>query len=90
MQRKLSLTRPDTLVASSAKVLTSWSLHAVAINASFSFSAGESSTTGVTRRGGTLPELTEREREREGVLEAIAVPASRVQQSVPRCTVEEE
>jgi hypothetical protein len=49
------------------------------ISASFSFSAGESSTTDEVRRGGRLVELTERDTEREGLREAMTVPASRGQ-----------
>lgn len=79
MRRKPSLTRPELLVARWTRVLTSPSSHAARISASFSFSAGESSTTGVARRGGRLLGLTERETERDGVREAMtAVPASRV------------
>jgi hypothetical protein len=77
VRRRLSLIRPEVLVARLTKVDTSRSRHAAAISASFSFSAGESSTTGVARRCGRLVELTERDTEREEFLEAITVPASR-------------
>jgi hypothetical protein len=81
VRRRLSLTRPEVLVARCTRVGRSRSRHAAEISASFSFSAGESSTTDGVRRGGRLLELTERDvgrdAEREGLLEAITVPASR-------------
>jgi hypothetical protein len=68
-------------VASCTRVDRSPSRHAAKIRASFSFSAGESSTIGGVRRDGRLFELTERDvgrdAERDGLREAMAVPASR-------------
>jgi hypothetical protein len=79
VRRKPSLIRPEVLVASWTRACTSQSRHAAVISASFSFSAGESSTTDDVRRGGRLLELTERDTEREGLREAMTVvPASRV------------
>lgn len=84
VRRRASVTRPEELVASWARVLTSPSSQAARIKASFSLSAGDSSTTGVACRGGRLPVLTERETEGdEGVREAMAVPASRARSSAP-------
>jgi hypothetical protein len=84
VRRRLSLIRPEVLVARCTSAARSPSRHAAEINASFSFSAGESSTTGDARRGGRLLELTERDvgrdPERDGLREAITVPASRAQQ----------
>jgi hypothetical protein len=68
-------------VARRTSAARSPSRHAAEISASFSFSAGESSTTGDVRRGGRLVELTERDGgrdpERDELREAIAAPASR-------------
>jgi hypothetical protein len=78
VRRSSSLTRPEELVARWTRVGRWRSRHAAATSASFSFSAGERSTaTGDGRRGGRLVELTERDTAREGVLEAMTVPASR-------------
>jgi hypothetical protein len=81
VRRRLSLIRPEVLVASCTSAARSPSRHAAEISASFSFSAGESSTTDGVRRDGRLVELTERDvgrdPEREGLREAIAAPASR-------------
>jgi hypothetical protein len=77
VRRRPSLINPEVLVARFTRVDTSRSRHAAVISASFSFSAGESSTTGVARRCGRLVELTERDTERDEFLEAITVPASR-------------
>jgi hypothetical protein len=70
VQRKLSLTRPEELVARCTRAPMSPLSIAARTSVSFSFSAGE-----------RLPELTER----EGVREAMTVPASRV--SFSRCRV---
>ena len=53
--------------------------HAARIKVSFSLSAGDSSMTGVARGRDRLPELTERETVREGVREAMTLPASRAE-----------
>lgn len=76
VRRRLSLTSPEVLVARSTRAATWPSLHAARISASLACSAGESSFTGVGRRGGRLAVLTERETA-GGVREAMAVPASR-------------
>lgn len=65
MRREVSVTNPDELVARAIRTSRSRSRHASAMRASFSFSAGESSTTSVLRRGGRLFELTDRETDRE-------------------------
>jgi hypothetical protein len=89
VRRRLSLMRPELVVARWTRVDRWRSRHAPAISASFSFSAGESSTTGDVRRGGRLLELTERDTERDAerevLLEAIIIPASRVRVLVKSC-----
>jgi hypothetical protein len=74
VQRKLSLTRPEELVARCTRALTSPVSIAARTSDSFSFSADERGVAGVAWRDGRLPELTER----DGVREAMTVPASRV------------
>jgi hypothetical protein len=74
VQRRLSLTRPEELVARCTRALTSPLSIAARTSVAFSTSAGERWVTGVAWRGGKLPELTER----EGVREAMKVSASRV------------
>lgn len=77
VQRKLSLTRPEGLVARSTRAVTSPLSIAARTRDSFSFSAGVRWGTGVACRVGKLPELTERDTEPEGVRDAMTVPAFR-------------
>ena len=77
VQRKLSLTRPEGLVARFTRAVTSPLSIAVRTRDSFSFSAGVRWGMGVACREGKLPELTERDTEPEGVRDAMTVPASR-------------
>lgn len=78
VRRRPSLTSPKMLVDRHTRVARSRSSQAAAISASFSFSAGESSMTGVARRDGKLVELTERDVGREGLVEeAMTKPAFR-------------
>jgi hypothetical protein len=80
VRRRPSLTSPKVLVDRCTRVARSRSSHAAAMSASFSFSAGESSMTGVARRDGTLLELTERDVGREALVEeAMTEPAFRYQ-----------
>ena len=77
VRRRLSVSSPEGVVASWTRAGRSRSRHAAVISASFSFSAGERSTTGELRRRGRLVELTERDTEREVLLDAMAAHASR-------------